>query len=99
MLPWNRPIVSGVTYTTDEAKVTVRGVPDRPGVAAEVFSALADAHVNVDMIIQNVGEQGHSDISCTVPIDDLPAARDGARRRGRRAAAPRATRPTTPWPR
>jgi len=69
-------IVSGVTYTTDEAKVTVRGVPDRPGVAAEVFSALADAHVNVDMIIQNVGEQGHSDISCTVPIDDLPAVRE-----------------------
>ena len=60
----------------DEAKVTVRGVPDRPGVAADVFSALADAHVNVDMIIQNVGEQGHSDISCTVPIDDLPAARE-----------------------
>jgi aspartate kinase len=69
-------IVSGVTYTTDEAKVTVRGVPDRPGVAAEVFSALADAHVNVDMIIQNVGQAGHSDISCTVPIDDLPAARE-----------------------
>jgi len=68
-------IVSGVTYTTDEAKVTVRGVPDRPGVAAAVFNALADAHVNVDMIIQNVGQEGHSDISCTVPIDDLPAAR------------------------
>ncbi len=68
-------IVSGVTYTTDEAKVTVRGVPDRPGVAAEVFNALADAHVNVDMIIQNVGQEGHSDISCTVPVDDLPAAR------------------------
>jgi aspartate kinase len=67
-------IVSGVTYTTDEAKVTVRGVPDRPGVAAHVFSALADAHVNVDMIIQNVGEAGHSDISCTVPIADLPEA-------------------------
>jgi len=69
-------IVSGVTYTTDEAKVTVRGVPNRPGVAAAVFSALADAHVNVDMIIQNVGEQGHSDISCTVPVDDLPTARE-----------------------
>ena len=68
-------IISGVTYTTDEAKVTVRGVPDRPGVAAHVFAALADAHVNVDMIIQNVGEAGHSDISCTVPIDDLPDAR------------------------
>ena len=68
-------IVSGVTYTTDEAKVTVRGVPDHPGVAADVFSVLADAHVNVDMIIQNVGDGGHSDISCTVPIDDLDAAR------------------------
>ncbi len=68
-------IVSSVTYTTDEAKVTVRGVPDRPGVAAHVFAALADAHVNVDMIIQNVGEAGHSDISCTVPIVDLPEAR------------------------
>jgi aspartate kinase len=45
-------------------------------VAADVFSALADAHVNVDMIIQNVGEQGYSDISCTVPIDDLPSARE-----------------------
>ena len=69
-------IVSGVTYTTDEAKVTVRGLPDKPGVAADVFSALADAHVNVDMIIQNVGEDGLSDISCTVPVDDLPDARE-----------------------
>ena len=69
-------IVSGVTYTTDEAKVTVRGVPDRPGVAALVFTALAEAHINVDMIIQNVGEAGHSDISCTVPVDDLHAARE-----------------------
>jgi aspartate kinase len=67
-------IVSSVTYTTDEAKVTVRGVPDRPGVAAQVFSVLADAHINVDMIIQNVSEQGLADISCTVPLDDLPAA-------------------------
>jgi aspartate kinase len=51
-------------------------VPDQPGVAAQVFGALADAHVNVDMIIQNVSEQGHTDISCTVPIDDLAAADD-----------------------
>ena len=78
-------IVSGVTYTTDEAKVTVRGVPDQPGVAAHVFAVLADAHVNVDMIIQNVGDGGHSDISCTVPIDDLDAARVGARPHRRRA--------------
>ena len=69
-------IIRGITYTVDEAKVTVRSVPDQPGVAAQVFGALADAHVNVDMIIQNVSEQGHTDISCTVPVDDLPAADD-----------------------
>jgi aspartate kinase len=69
-----QPIIRAVTYTTDEAKVTVRGVPDRPGVAAHVFSALAAAHVNVDTIIQNTSESGHSDISCTIPAEDIPAA-------------------------
>ena len=68
------PIIRAVTYTTDEARVTVRGVPDQPGVAAQVFSALADAHVNVDMIIQNSSEQGHTDISCTIPAEDGAAA-------------------------
>jgi aspartate kinase len=68
------PIIRAVTYTTDEARVTVRGVPDRPGVAAEVFSALADAHVNVDMIIQNSSEEGHTDISCTIPAEDSATA-------------------------
>jgi aspartate kinase len=69
-------IIRGVTYTTDEAKVTVRSVPDQPGVAAHVFSALADAHINVDMIIQNVSEEGHTDISCTIPADDLATANE-----------------------
>jgi aspartate kinase len=69
-----QPIIRAVTYTTDEAKVTVRHVPDRPGVAARVFSALAAAHVNVDTIIQNTSESGHSDISCTIPAEDIPAA-------------------------
>jgi len=73
-------IIRGVTYAADEAKVTVRSVPDRPGVAAYVFGALADANVNVDMIIQNVGEEGHSDISCTVPREDLVAAEQALRR-------------------
>ena len=67
-------IIRGVTYTTDEAKVTVRAVPDQPGVAAQVFLALADANINVDMIIQNVSEKGYADISCTIPTADLPAA-------------------------
>ncbi len=70
-----QPLISGVTYSVDQAKVTLRGVPDHPGVAARVFGSLADAHVNIDMIIQNVGEEGHSDISVTMPVDDLrPAA-------------------------
>ena len=69
-----QPIIRAVTYTTDEAKVTVRHVPDRPGVAARVFGALAAAHVNVDTIIQNTSESGHSDISCTIPAEDMPAA-------------------------
>jgi aspartate kinase len=68
-------IISGVTHDTSEAKVTVRDVPDRPGVAAEVFGRLADAKVNVDMIIQNVSEQGMTDISFTTPKDDLASAK------------------------
>jgi aspartate kinase len=68
------PIIRSVTYTTDEARVTVRGVPDQPGVAAEVFGALADAHVNIDMIIQNTSESGHTDISCTIPMEDRAVA-------------------------
>lgn len=68
-------IVSGVTHDTSEAKVTLRSVPDRPGVAAQLFTALADENVNVDMIIQNVSEQGTTDISFTTPLTDLPRAR------------------------
>ena len=68
-------IISGVTYDTSEAKITIRAVPDTPGVAATVFGALAEANINVDMIIQNVSEAGTTDISFTVPKDDLPRAR------------------------
>jgi aspartate kinase len=68
-------IISGVTHDTSEAKVTIRDVPDRPGVAAIVFSRLAEANVNVDMIIQNVSEQGSTDISFTTPKEDLARAR------------------------
>ncbi len=71
-------IISGVTHDTSEAKVTIRDVPDRPGVAAEVFGRMAEAHVNVDMIIQNVSEAGTTDISFTVPKDDLVRARRAA---------------------
>jgi aspartate kinase len=68
-------IISGVTHDTSEAKVTIRDVPDSPGVAATVFGHLADANVNVDMIIQNVSEDGHTDISFTTPETDLSRAR------------------------
>ena len=72
-------IISGVTHDTSEAKVTVRDVPDRPGVAAEVFGRLADANVNIDMIIQNVSESGTTDISFTTPKDDLVRATKAVR--------------------
>ena len=68
-------IISGVTHDTSEAKLTIRDVPDRPGVAAEVFGGLAGENVNVDMIIQNVSEEGTTDISFTVPREDLARAR------------------------
>ncbi|WP_025900036.1 aspartate kinase [Sneathiella glossodoripedis] len=68
-------VVSGVTYTRDEAKVTLQQVSDTPGIAATVFGALADAHVNVDMIVQNVSENGKAtDLTFTVGKNDLQPA-------------------------
>ena len=64
-------MVSAVTHDTSEAKVTVTGVLDRPGIAAQLFRALADRTVNVDMIVQNTSLHGTTDISFTVPKDDL----------------------------
>lgn len=68
-------IISGVTYDTSETKITIRDVPDQPGVAAAVFGRLAEMNVNVDMIIQNVSEDGMTDISFTAPSDDLLRAK------------------------
>ncbi len=69
-----KAIISGVTHDTSEAKVTISGVPDRPGVAATVFRALADSGANIDMIVQNVSAQGLTDISFTLPKTDLAVA-------------------------
>ena len=69
-----KAIISGVTHDTSEAKVSVIGVPDRPGIAATVFRALADAGVNIDMIVQNVAQDGDATISFTLPKTDLPVA-------------------------
>ncbi len=71
-----RPLVTAVTHSTDEARVTLTGLPDEPGVAGRVMTALAEASVNVDMIIQNEPESEgrEADMSFTVPRDDLVAA-------------------------
>jgi aspartate kinase len=69
-----QPIVSGIAYSRDDAKVTLRRVPDRPGIAAGVFGALAKANVNVDMIVQNIGADGTTDMTFTVGKADLARA-------------------------
>ena len=70
------PLITAVTHSTDEARVTLLGVPDTPGVAGRIFTALADHNVNVDMIIQNepASEGAEADMSFTVPRSDLRAA-------------------------
>jgi aspartate kinase len=68
-------IVSGIAYDNSEAKVTIRDVPDRVGLAAEVFSAIADAGINIDMIVQNISENGMTDISFTCPVSELARLR------------------------
>jgi aspartate kinase len=69
-----QPIISAVVSDSSEAKVTVTGVADRPGIAARLFRALADGHVNVDMIVQNVSVRGVTDISFTVPKSEVEAS-------------------------
>ena len=66
--------VSGIAYSRDDAKITLRRVPDRPGIAAAVFGALSAQNVNVDMIVQNVSADGMTDMTFTVSKSDLPRA-------------------------
>ena len=68
------PIISGVVTDISESKVTVLGVPDRPGISASLFEPLAEASVNVDMIVQNTSTEGTTDISFTVPSADMAVA-------------------------
>src|SRR3984893_12886435 len=74
-------VVTAVTHDDTEAKVTVTGVPDKPGIAARLFRALADRAVNVDTIVQNVSLHGATDISFTVPKTDLATSLEVARAR------------------
>ena len=65
--PVEQPIIAGVAHDMGDAKITVVGVPDRPGEAAAIFQAVADAEVNIDMIVQNVSEEGRTDVTFTTP--------------------------------
>jgi len=64
-------LVSGVTLNIDEAKIAIRQVPDKPGITAQIFKPLSDAGINVDMIVQNVSKEGLTDLTFTVPKQDL----------------------------
>ena len=66
-----QPLVSGIALDKNQARVTLRGVTDKPGIAAEIFKKLADSNVNVDMIIQNVGHDGTTNLGFTVPQNEL----------------------------
>ncbi len=66
-----RRMVTGVSYDKNEAKVAVRQVPDRPGIASKIFGPVSEANINVDMIVQNVSSEGTTDLTFTVPKTDL----------------------------
>jgi aspartate kinase len=74
------PIIRGIAHDDSEAKLTVKGVPDQPGVAAAVFEPMGAAGVNVDMIVQNISSQGVTDISFTVPVSSATTAVEVAER-------------------
>ncbi len=80
-------VIRGVTLNRDEAKLTISRVPDRPGISAEIFKAIARKKINVDMIIQNVSEDGFTDLSFTVPIEDLRPAQKIVKEVARRIKA------------
>ncbi|MEQ6201409.1 aspartate kinase [Sulfitobacter sp. HNIBRBA2951] len=67
-------VVAGVAFSRDEAKMTLVSVADRPGIAATIFGALSDAGVNVDMIVQNIAEEGRTDMTWSCPVDQVKRA-------------------------
>ena len=73
--PMEDPIISGIAFSRDEAKLTVLGVPDRPGIAYQILGPIADANIDVDMIIQNVGHDGSTDFSFTVNRGEFEKAK------------------------
>lgn len=71
-----QPLISGITSVQNEAKVTVRGVPDKPGIAYSILGPISDAQINVDMIVQNIGTDGLTDFTFTVNQEDLQRSMD-----------------------
>ncbi len=69
-----QPLISGIAFNRDEAKLTIRGVPDRPGIAARILGAIGKANINVDIIVQNVGADGSTDFTFTVHRADYRKA-------------------------
>jgi aspartate kinase len=67
-------VVAGVAYSRDEAKMTLISVADRPGIAAAIFGPLSEAGVNVDMIVQNISEEGRTDMTFSCPVDQVERA-------------------------
>ena len=80
-------VVSGVTYDKNEAKVSILSVPDKPGVASKIFGPIAESNINVDMIIQNISTDGHTDLTFTVPRTELSQALDIVRPIGKEIGA------------
>jgi len=70
------PLISGIAFQRDEAKLTIRGIPDHPGVAHQVLGPISDTHVNVDVIIQNASEKGLTDLTFTVPRHDYQQCKE-----------------------
>ncbi|HIE53730.1 MAG TPA: ACT domain-containing protein, partial [Chromatiaceae bacterium] len=66
--------ISGIAFSRDEAKLTIRGVPDHPGVAYQILGPIGEANIEVDMIVQNIGKDGTTDFTFTVHRNDLPRA-------------------------
>ncbi|MBE9504021.1 MAG: aspartate kinase [Proteobacteria bacterium] len=82
-----RVAVSGIAYNKDEAKITIIQVPDKPGVAAKLFGLISESNINVDMIIQNISEDGYTDMTFTVPKGDYKRALELVEKTGVELAA------------
>jgi len=70
-----QPLISGIAHNADEAKLTIRGIPDRPGIAYKILGPISDAHINVDMIVQNIGTENTTDFTFTVHRNDYENAK------------------------